>query len=58
VLVLSGEHDRTTSPASAHELAELLPNAEEVVIRDAAHMLLYEQPEATLGALRGFLARV
>jgi pimeloyl-ACP methyl ester carboxylesterase len=58
VLVLSGEHDRTTSLASAHELAELLPNAEEVVIRDAAHMLPYEQPEATLGALRAFLARV
>jgi pimeloyl-ACP methyl ester carboxylesterase len=58
VLVLSGEHDRTTAPASAHELAELLPNADEVVVRDAAHMMLYEQPEATLGALRDFLARV
>jgi pimeloyl-ACP methyl ester carboxylesterase len=58
VLVLSGEHDRTTSPASAHELAELLPNAEEVVVADAAHMLLYEQPDAALGALRRFLGRV
>jgi pimeloyl-ACP methyl ester carboxylesterase len=58
VLVLSGEHDRTTSPASAHELAELLPNAEEVVVANAAHMLLYEQPEAALGALRRFLGRV
>jgi pimeloyl-ACP methyl ester carboxylesterase len=58
VLVLTGEYDRTTSPASAHELAQLLPNAEEVVIRDAAHMMLYEQPEATLAALRAFLARV
>ena len=58
VLVLSGEHDRTTSPTSAHELAELLPDAEEVVVRDAAHMLLYEQPEAALAALRAFLARV
>jgi pimeloyl-ACP methyl ester carboxylesterase len=58
VLVLTGEYDRTTSPASAHELAQLLPNAEEVVIRDAAHMMLYEQPQATLAALRAFLARV
>lgn len=58
VLVLTGEYDRTTSPASAHELAQLLPNAEEVVIRDAAHMMLYEQPEATLAGLRAFLARV
>jgi pimeloyl-ACP methyl ester carboxylesterase len=58
VLVLSGEHDRTTAPTSAHELAQLLPNAEEVVVRDAAHMMLYEQPERTLAALRSFLARV
>jgi pimeloyl-ACP methyl ester carboxylesterase len=58
VLVLSGEYDRTTSPASAHELAELLPNAEEVVVADAAHMLLYEQPDAALGALRRFLGRI
>ena len=46
VLVLSGVGDRTTDPASAHELAELLPRGEEVVIADAAHMFLYEQPEA------------
>jgi pimeloyl-ACP methyl ester carboxylesterase len=58
VLVLSGEHDRTTPAASAHELAELLPNAEEVVIAGAAHMLLQEQPEPSLAALRRFLARV
>jgi pimeloyl-ACP methyl ester carboxylesterase len=58
VLVLSGEHDRTTTAASAHELAQALRNAEEVVIENAAHMMLYEQPEATLGALRRFLARV
>lgn len=58
VLVVSGEGDRTTDPASAHELAELLPHGEEVVIRGAAHMFLYERPEETLTALRGFLARV
>jgi pimeloyl-ACP methyl ester carboxylesterase len=58
VLVLSGEHDRTTTAASAHELAQALRNAEEVVIENAAHMMLYEQPEATLGALRRFLERV
>lgn len=57
-LVLSGEHDRTTAAASAHELAELLPNAEEAVIADAAHVAIYEQPDATLAALRAFLARV
>jgi pimeloyl-ACP methyl ester carboxylesterase len=50
--------DRTTDPASAHELAELLPRGEEIVIQDAAHMFLYEQPEQTLSALRTFLGRV
>ncbi|HXY17617.1 MAG TPA: alpha/beta hydrolase [Gaiellaceae bacterium] len=58
VLVVSGEHDRTTSPTSAHELARLLPHGEDVTIRNAAHLMLYEQPEATLSAIRGFLRRV
>ncbi len=58
VLVLSGELDRTTPAASAHRLAELLADADEVVIPGAAHMLLQEQPDAALAALRAFLARV
>jgi pimeloyl-ACP methyl ester carboxylesterase len=58
VLILSGELDRTTPAASAHRLALLLSDADEVVIPGAAHMLLQEQPEAALAALRAFLARV
>jgi proline iminopeptidase len=58
VLVLSGELDRTTPASSAHRLAQLLADADEVVIPGAAHMLLQEQPEAALAALRAFLARV
>jgi pimeloyl-ACP methyl ester carboxylesterase len=58
VLVLIGAHDRTTSPASAHELAELLPNAEEVVLTQTAHMIPYEEPDLFLAALRKFLTRV
>ena len=58
VLVLSGELDRTTSPASAHELAELLPRGEEVVIPGVAHMVTDEDGPAALAALRAFLARV
>ena len=53
-----GEHDRTTPAAAAHRLAEILRDADEVVVPGAAHMLLQEQPEATLAALRAFLARV
>jgi proline iminopeptidase len=58
VLVLSGEHDRTTPAAAAHRLAGLLRDADEVVVPGAAHLLLQEQPDATLAALRAFLARV
>jgi pimeloyl-ACP methyl ester carboxylesterase len=58
VLVLTGEHDRTASPASASELAQLLPLGQDVRIADAAHLPLYEQPDATLAVLRSFLARV
>ena len=58
VLVLSGELDRTTPAASAHRLARLLRDADEVVIPGAAHMLLQEQPAAAIAALRAFLARV
>ena len=58
VLVLSGELDRTTPAASAHRLAGLLRDADEVVIAGAAHMLLQEQPAAAIAALRAFLARV
>jgi pimeloyl-ACP methyl ester carboxylesterase len=58
VLVLIGAHDRTTDPASADELADLLPNAEEVVLEQTAHMTPYEEPERFLRALRAFLSHV
>lgn len=58
VLIVSGAHDRTTPASSAHELAEAIPGAEEVVLANSAHMLPYEEPEAFLAVLRAFLARV
>ena len=58
MLVISGAHDRTTPAESSHELAEALPSCEEHVLGNSAHMLPYEEPEAFLSALRGFLARV
>jgi pimeloyl-ACP methyl ester carboxylesterase len=56
-LVLSGANDRTTLASSAHELAEILPQAEEVVFPESAHMMLYEEPAAVTAALLDFLAR-
>jgi pimeloyl-ACP methyl ester carboxylesterase len=58
VLVVSGAHDRTTPASSAHELVEVLGDADEVVLPNSAHMLPYEEPDAFLAALRAFLARV
>lgn len=58
VLVLSGAHDRTTPSVSAHELADAIPGAVEVVLPNSAHMLPYEEPEAFLAASRAFLADV
>jgi proline iminopeptidase len=57
-LILAGAHDRTTAASSAHELAELLPNCEEVVFERSAHMIPLEEPEVFVAALTAFLARV
>ena len=56
-LILSGAHDRTTPAASAHELTTILPQCEEIVLSESAHMLPYEQPEAFTAALADFLGR-
>jgi pimeloyl-ACP methyl ester carboxylesterase len=58
VLVLSGEHDRTTPATAAQELVEAIPGAEHVILPGVAHMIPYEAPEAFHAALTGFLARV
>jgi proline iminopeptidase len=57
-LVLAGRHDRTTAATSAHELAQLLPNCEEVVFERSAHMIPAEEPEAFVSAVLSFLERV
>ena len=56
-LILSGANDRTTPAASAHELVALLPDCEEVVVPNCAHMVPYEQPDAFTAALTSFLER-
>jgi 3-oxoadipate enol-lactonase/4-carboxymuconolactone decarboxylase len=55
-LVLVGDQDASTPPASAQALAEAIPGAELVVIEDAAHLPTVEQPRAVATALRDFLA--
>ena len=54
-LLLVGERDVMTPPKGARALADALPDARTVVLPDCGHMMMVEQPDATLDALRGFL---
>ncbi len=57
-LVVCGAEDRMTPPRLSEQLAEAIPGAELVIIPEAGHMVMQEQPAATAAALAAFLARV
>ncbi|MFV2000053.1 MAG: alpha/beta fold hydrolase [Acidimicrobiia bacterium] len=48
VLILMGERDLMTRPAAAAPLAETLPNSRTVIVPDAGHMVMVEQPDAVI----------
>lgn len=54
-LVLVGAEDRMTPPRAGRALAELIRGAACAEIADAGHMMMVEQPEATLAELRRFM---
>jgi pimeloyl-ACP methyl ester carboxylesterase len=54
-LVVIGEYDLMTTPKAGHELAALLAGCRTEIIDEAGHMMMIEQPDATLDALRDFL---
>ncbi|PXA79221.1 MULTISPECIES: alpha/beta fold hydrolase [Auritidibacter] len=49
--VISGANDQLCSPKATEILLEALPQAEHTVIEQAGHLMLIDQPEATLQAL-------
>lgn len=55
VLVIVGEHDRTTTPRAARVLAEGIPDSELVLLKGVGHMSFVEAPEPFLAAVRTFL---
>ena len=57
VLVLVGEHDRTTTPRAARVLAEGIAGSELVVLEGAGHMSFVEAQGAYLAAVQSFLNR-
>lgn len=54
-LVIHGECDRLVPPENARLIAERIPNARLVMISDASHVFLTDQPEAAERAVLDFL---
>ena len=54
-LILVGEQDAITPPATAQDYASKIPNAQFAVIPRAGHLSNVEQPEAYLEQMRRFL---
>lgn len=57
-LVVVGRHDRVTPPSAARALAEALPDAEVLELRDAGHMAPLEAHEAVTAHVHRFAAGV
>ena len=55
VLVVIGARDLMTPAKRGHALARMLANSATVVIPGAGHIMLDEEPDRTLDALRDFL---
>lgn len=58
VLVLVGDDDQITPPASAQAMADAIPGARMTVVAGAGHLPPLERPAATTAALAEFLAVV
>ena len=56
VLVIAGELDQGTPPEMARTLAEAVPGAQLLVLKEASHLAYVEQPQAFGEAVRGFMA--
>ncbi|MFI0980010.1 alpha/beta fold hydrolase [Streptomyces sp. NPDC021093] len=58
VLVLAGTKDLVTPSSHSEAIAELLPDAELVIVPGAGHLVMLELPELVNGHLAELLARV
>lgn len=57
VLVLAGDKDLVTPSEHSEAIAELLPEAELVLVPDAGHLVMLEHPEVVTDRLADLLAR-
>ncbi|MBT2507099.1 alpha/beta hydrolase [Streptomyces sp. ISL-98] len=58
VLVLAGDRDLVTPSEHSEGIADLLPDAELVIVPDAGHLVMLEHPEVVTDRLADLLARV
>jgi YbgC/YbaW family acyl-CoA thioester hydrolase len=57
-LIIVGEHDRITPPASSHRMAAALAGSQLEVIHGAGHLSPVERPSEVTAAVRKFVAQV
>ncbi|MFJ4919967.1 alpha/beta fold hydrolase [Streptomyces sp. NPDC088725] len=57
-LVLAGESDLVTPSSHSESIADLLPDAELVLVPDAGHLVMLEHPEVVTDRLADLLVRV
>ena len=56
-LALAGDHDLVTPSSHTEAIADLLPDAELVIVPDAGHLVMLEHPEAVTDRIADLLAR-
>ncbi len=55
-VIFDGEHDEAIEPAHTAEMAELIPGAELVIMKDASHFAMWQQPDEFNATVLEFLA--
>ncbi|MFD8640149.1 alpha/beta fold hydrolase [Streptomyces zaomyceticus] len=57
VLALAGDHDLVTPSSHTEAIADVLPDAELVIVPDGGHLVMLEHPEAVTDRLADLLVR-
>jgi pimeloyl-ACP methyl ester carboxylesterase len=55
-MIFDGDHDEAIKSAHTRELAELIPGASLVIMKDASHFAMWQRPEEFNATVRKFLA--
>lgn len=58
VLILAGDKDLVTPSSHSEAIADVLPDAELVIVPDAGHLVMLEHPETVTDRLADLLVRI